>query len=75
MSVCPNLYNTFLEAPGTELLALLLCGFYWGSNRNQYYLLLVLVMRPLATSISMYVRVPTEIKIYKCTSMIPTAVR
>ena len=55
MSICPNLYNTTLEAPGTQPLAMLLCGFFWGSNRNQYYLLLVLAMRPLATSISMYV--------------------
>ena len=62
MSICPNLHHTTLEAPGTQLLAMLLCGFFWGSNRNHYYLLLVLVMRPLATSISMYVRVPTEIQ-------------
>ena len=62
MSICPNLYNTTLEAPGTQLLAMLLCDFFWGSNRNLYYLLLVLVMRRLAKSISMYVRVPTEIQ-------------
>ena len=62
MSIGPNLYNTILEAPGTQLLAMLLCGFSWGSNRNHYYLLLVLVMRPLATSISLYVRVPTEVQ-------------
>ena len=62
MSICPNLYNATLEASGTQLLAMLLCGFFWGSNCNHYYLLLVLVMRPLATSISMYVRVPTEIQ-------------
>ena len=38
------------------------CGFFWGSNRDHYYLLLVLLMRLTATSISMYVlRVPTEI--------------
>ena len=55
MSICPNLYNTTLEAPGTHPLAMLLFGFFWGSNRNQYYLLLVLVMPPLATSISMSV--------------------
>ena len=61
MSICPNLYNTTLEAPGTPLLAILLFGFFWGSNRN-HYLPLVLVMRPLATSISMCVRVPTEIQ-------------
>ena len=61
MSICPNLYNTTLEAPGTQLLAMLLCGFFWGSNRNHYYLL-VSVMRPIATAISMYVRVPTEIQ-------------
>ena len=62
LSICPNVYNTTLEAPGTQLLAMLLCGFFWGSNRNHYYLLLVLVMRPLATSISMHVRVPTKIQ-------------
>ena len=54
MPVCPNSYNTTLEAPGTQPLAMLLCGFFWGSNRNHYYLLLVLGMRALATSISMY---------------------
>ena len=58
MSICSNLYNTTLGAPGTQPLAMLLCGFFWGSDRNNYYLLLVLVMRLLATSISMYVRVP-----------------
>ena len=42
MSICPNLYNTTLEAPGTQLLAMLLFDFFWGSNRNHYYLLLVL---------------------------------
>ena len=62
LSTSPNLYNTTLEAPGTQLLAMLLCGFYWGSNRNDDYLLLVLFMRPLAKSISMYGRVPTEIQ-------------
>ena len=57
MSICPNLYNTTLEAAGTQLLAIfsmLLCGVFWGSSRNHYYLLLVLVMRALATSVSMY---------------------
>ena len=34
-------YNTTLEAPGTQPLAMLLCGFSWRSNRNHYYLLLV----------------------------------
>ena len=62
MSIYPNSYNTTLEAPGTPPLAMLLCGFFWGSNRNHYYLLLVLVMHPLATFISMYVRVPAEIQ-------------
>ena len=62
MSIGPDVYNTVLDAPGTQLLAMLMCGFFWGSSRNHYYLLLVLVMRPLATSISMYVRVPTEIQ-------------
>ena len=62
MPICPNLYNTTLQAAGTQLLAMLPCGFFWGSNRNHYHLLLVLVIRPLATSISMYLRVPTEIQ-------------
>ena len=55
MSICPNLYNTTLEAPGTQPLTMLLCGFFWRSNRN-YHLFLVLVMRAVAPSISMYVR-------------------
>ena len=62
ISTCPNLYNTTLEAPGTQLLATLLCGFFRSSNRNHYYLLLVLVMRALVTSLFMYVRVPAEIQ-------------
>ena len=41
MSICLNLHNTTLEASGMQLLAMLLCGFFWGSNRNHYYLLLV----------------------------------
>ena len=62
MSINPNLYNTTLEAPGTQPLAMLLCGFFWGRSRNHFYLLLVLAMRAPATSISMYyVRVPYEI--------------
>ena len=36
-----KLYNTTLEAPGTQPLAMLLCGFSWRSKRNHYYLLLV----------------------------------
>ena len=36
-----KLYNTTLEAPGTQPLAMLLCGFSWRINRNHYYLLLV----------------------------------
>ena len=75
MSICPNLYNTTLEAPGTQPLAMLLCGFFWGSSRNHYYLLLVLVMRALATSISMQVCTCTyRNSINKCTTMISTAV-
>ena len=62
MSICPNLYNTTLEAPGTQLIAMLLCGYFWGNNRNHYYLLLDLVMRLIATSIYVYVRVTTEIQ-------------
>ena len=61
MSICPNFTNSTLEAPGTQPLAMLLCDIFWGSNRNHYYLLFFLVMRPIATSISMYVRVPTEV--------------
>ena len=68
-----NLYNTTLEAPGTQPLAMLLCGFSWRSNRSHYYLLLVLVMRAVATSISMCVRAYRN-SINKCTTMIPTAV-
>ena len=62
MSICPNLYNTTLEAPGTQSLAMVLCGFFWRSNRNHYNIILVLVMCALATSISMYVRLLTEIQ-------------
>ena len=62
MSTCPNLHSTTLEAPATQPLEILLCGFSSGSNCNHYYLLLVLVMHPLATSISIYVSVPTEIQ-------------
>ena len=36
-----NLYNTILEASGTQPLAMLLCGFSWRSNRDHYYLLLL----------------------------------
>ena len=36
-----NLYNTTVEAPGTQPLAMLLCGFSWRSIRNRYYVLLV----------------------------------
>ena len=35
--------------PGTQPLVMLLCGFFWRSNRNNY--LLVIVMRALAMSI------------------------
>ena len=55
MSICPSLYNTTLGPPGTQRLAMLLFEFFWGSNCDHYYLLLVLIMHPLATSISMYV--------------------
>ena len=58
--------------PGTQPLVMLLSGFFWRSNRNHY--LLVLVMRALATSISMYVRTCRN-SINKCTTMIPTALR
>ena len=36
-----NNYNTTIEAPETQPLAMLLCGFSWRSSRNRYYLLLV----------------------------------
>ena len=36
MLICPNLHNTTLEAQGTQPLAMLLCGFFWGSSRNHY---------------------------------------
>ena len=36
-----NLQNATLEAPGTQPLAMLLCGFFWSSGRNHDYLLLV----------------------------------
>ena len=74
MSICPNLYNATLEASGTQLLAMLLCGFVWGSYRYRYYLLLVLVMRPLATSISHVCTCTYRNSINICTTMIPTAV-
>ena len=34
-----NLFNTTLEAPGTQSLAMLLSGFLWRKNRNHYLLL------------------------------------
>ena len=70
MSICPNLYNTTLGAPGTQPLAVLLCGFLWGSNPNHYNLLLVLVMRPLATTISMYVCTCTYTEIQKINALL-----
>ena len=74
MSICSNLYNTTLEAPGTQPLAMLLCGFFWGSNRNHYSLLLVLVMRPLATSSPCMYACAYRNSKDKCTTMIPTAI-
>ena len=62
MWICPNLYNTPLEAPGTQLLVILLRGYFRGSNRNHYYVLVVSATRPVATSISVCVRVPTIIQ-------------
>ena len=73
MSICPKLHNTIL-APGTQPLAMLLCGFFWGISRNHYYLLLVLVVRALVMSISMYVCTCTHRNsINKRTTMISTA--
>ena len=57
--------------PGTQPLVMLLCGFLWRSTRSHY--LLVLVMRALATCISMNVRTYRH-SIITCTTMIPTAV-
>ena len=57
--------------PGMQPLAMLLRSFFWRSNRNHY--LLVLVMRALATSISMYVRTYRN-SIIECVTMIRTAV-
>ena len=36
-----NLNNLTLEAPGTQPLETLLCGFSWRSNRDHHHLLLV----------------------------------
>ena len=44
----------------TQPLVMLLCGFFWRSNRGHY--LLVLVMRALTTSIYQRAYVPTEIQ-------------
>ena len=60
MSIGPNL--TTLEIPGTQPLAMLLCVVFWGSNRNHYYLLLVLVMRPLC---HVYVHVCIYVYLYR----------
>ena len=57
-----NLYSTTLEAPGTQPLAMLLCGFSWRNNSNHYYLLLVSPCVRLPCLFSTYVRVPTEIQ-------------
>ena len=42
--------------PGTRPLVVLLCGFFWSSNRNHY--LLVLVTRTLATPIHVRTYLP-----------------
>ena len=42
--------------PGTQPLVMLLCGFFWRSNRNHY--LLVLVMHALAMSIHIRTYLP-----------------
>ena len=42
--------------PGTQPRVMLLCGFFWRSNRNHY--LLVLVMRAFATSIHIRAYLP-----------------
>ena len=48
ISMCPNSYNTTVEAGGAATRNAAV-RFFWGSNRNRY--LLVLAMRALATSI------------------------
>ena len=56
-----NMHSTTLEAPGTQPLALLLCGFSWRSNRSHYYLLRLWSCVRLPRSYPcMYVRVPTK---------------
>ena len=58
--------------PGAKpLVIMLLRGFFWRSTGNHYHL--ILVMRALATSLSMYVRTYRN-SINKCIIMIPTAV-
>ena len=58
-----NLYNTTLEAPETQPLAMLLCGFFWGSNRITTTSSFSHACACHAyTHVCMYVRVPTEIQ-------------
>ena len=70
--LCPCARTSIIppSRPGTQPLVMLMCGFFWRSNRNHY--LLVLVMRALVSSI--HVRTCHRNSINKCTIMIPTAV-
>ena len=71
MSMWPNSCKSTPSRPGTQPLVMLLCGFFWRSNRNHY--LLVLVMRALATFTHVRMYLPKFNK-NKGTIMIPTAV-
>ena len=53
---CRCARTTIPSRPGTQPLAMLLCGVFWRSNRNHH--LLVLVMRALATSIHVRTYLP-----------------
>ena len=56
-----KLYHTTLEAPGTQPLAMLLCGSTWLQNRNHYYLNFIQRRARLPRLIPcMYVRVFTN---------------
>ena len=71
MSMCPSSYNTTLEAGDATRNATV--WLFWRSNRNHTLLVLV-IMRALATSIHPCTYVPTnQNSTNKCTTMIPTA--
>ena len=54
--------------PGTQAFVMLLCGFFWRSNRNHY-----LLVRALATSIHVRTYLP-KFNMKCTTTMIPTVV-